>query len=156
MITGLATRMPVTIIMPLFGESNRDSLIRPRSPWKMRPWWWRGRDGGQSRPESADLPDGARGSSASPPNEGVCPGTSPGSHHQAAGQRAEPSSHRRGINMSAKRATWDSNRIELMTCCFHAGLSCSQIAGEIGVTASGVPFSSASSNAFVPGDLPVI
>jgi hypothetical protein len=78
MITGLATRMPVTIIMPLFGESNRDSLIRPRSPWKMRPWWWRGRDGGQSRPESADLPDGARGSPASPPNEGVCPGTSPG------------------------------------------------------------------------------
>src|SRR6266702_4617105 len=59
MITGLATRMPVTIIMPLFGESNRDSLIRPRAPWKMRPWWWRGRDGGQSRPESADLPDGA-------------------------------------------------------------------------------------------------
>ncbi len=78
MITGLATRMPVTIIMPLFGESNRDSLIRPRAPWKMRPWWWRGRDGGQSRPESADLPDGARGSPASPPNEGVCPGTIPG------------------------------------------------------------------------------
>jgi len=60
------------------------------------------------------------------------------SHHQAAGQRAEPSSHRRGINMSAKRATWDSNRIELMTCCFHAGLSCGQIAGEIGVTRNAV------------------
>ena len=60
------------------------------------------------------------------------------SHHQAVGQRAEPSSHRRGINMSAKRATWNSNRIELMTCCFHAGLSCSQIAGEIGVTRNAV------------------
>jgi len=40
--------------------------------------------------------------------------------------------------MSAKRATWNSNRIELMTCCFHAGLSCSQIAGEIGVTRNAV------------------
>jgi GcrA cell cycle regulator len=40
--------------------------------------------------------------------------------------------------MSAKRATWDSNRIELMTRCFHAGLSCSQIAGEIGVTRNAV------------------
>src|SRR5438046_8310596 len=60
------------------------------------------------------------------------------SHHQAVGQRAEPSSHRRGINMSAKRATWNSNRIELMTCCFHAGLSCSQITGEIGLTRNAV------------------
>jgi GcrA cell cycle regulator len=40
--------------------------------------------------------------------------------------------------MSAKRATWDSNRIELMTRCFQAGLSCSQIAGEIGVTRNAV------------------
>ena len=40
--------------------------------------------------------------------------------------------------MSAKRATWDSNRIELLMRCFHAGLSSSQIAGEIGVTRNAV------------------
>ena len=40
--------------------------------------------------------------------------------------------------MSAKRATWDSERIEQMTHYFHAGLSCSQIASEIGVTRNAV------------------
>jgi len=40
--------------------------------------------------------------------------------------------------MSAKRATWDSERIEQMKRGFHAGLSCSQIAGEIGVTRNAV------------------
>jgi GcrA cell cycle regulator len=40
--------------------------------------------------------------------------------------------------MSAKRATWDSERIEAMTRCFHDVLSCSQIAGEIGVTRNAV------------------
>jgi GcrA cell cycle regulator len=40
--------------------------------------------------------------------------------------------------MSAKRATWSSELIEQMTRCFHAGLSCSQIAGEIGVTRNAV------------------
>lgn len=40
--------------------------------------------------------------------------------------------------MSAKRATWSSDLIEQMTRCFHAGLSCSQIAGEIGVTRNAV------------------
>jgi GcrA cell cycle regulator len=41
-------------------------------------------------------------------------------------------------NMSAKRATWDSERIDQMTRYFHAGLSCSQIASEIGVTRNAV------------------
>jgi GcrA cell cycle regulator len=60
---------------------------------------------------------------------GRVPYATPGrSHHQAAG----------GIGMSAKHATWDANRIELMMRCFHAGLSCSQIAGEIGVTRNAV------------------
>ncbi len=40
--------------------------------------------------------------------------------------------------MCAKRATWDSNRIELLTRCFHAGMSCSQIAAEIDVTRNAV------------------
>jgi GcrA cell cycle regulator len=40
--------------------------------------------------------------------------------------------------MSAKRATWSSELIEEMTRHFHAGLSCSQIAGEIGVTRNAV------------------
>ena len=40
--------------------------------------------------------------------------------------------------MSAKRATWSSELIEQMTRHFHAGLSCSQIAGEIGVTRNAV------------------
>jgi len=40
--------------------------------------------------------------------------------------------------MTAKRATWSSELIEQMTRCFHAGLSCSQIAGEIGVTRNAV------------------
>jgi GcrA cell cycle regulator len=40
--------------------------------------------------------------------------------------------------MSAKRATWDLELTEQMKRCFHAGLSCSQIAGEIGVTRNAV------------------
>ncbi len=40
--------------------------------------------------------------------------------------------------MSANRATWSSERIELLKRCFHAGLSCSQIAREIGVTRNAV------------------
>ncbi len=40
--------------------------------------------------------------------------------------------------MSAKRATWSSERIEQMKRCFQAGLSCSQIAGEIGVSRNAV------------------
>jgi GcrA cell cycle regulator len=40
--------------------------------------------------------------------------------------------------MSAKRATWSSERIELMQRCFQAGLSCSQIAHEIGVSRNAV------------------
>jgi GcrA cell cycle regulator len=40
--------------------------------------------------------------------------------------------------MSATRSTWDSERVEQMTRGFHAGLTCSQIAREIGVTRNAV------------------
>ena len=40
--------------------------------------------------------------------------------------------------MSAPRSNWSSERIELLNRCFHAGLSCSQIALEIGVTRNAV------------------
>jgi GcrA cell cycle regulator len=40
--------------------------------------------------------------------------------------------------MSANCATWNSERIELLKRCFHARLSCSQIAREIGVTRNAV------------------
>ena len=40
--------------------------------------------------------------------------------------------------MSANCATWTSERIELLKRCQHAGLSCSQIAREIGVTRNAV------------------
>jgi GcrA cell cycle regulator len=40
--------------------------------------------------------------------------------------------------MSANGATWTSQRIELLKRCLHAGLSCRQIAHEIGVTRNAV------------------
>jgi len=40
--------------------------------------------------------------------------------------------------MSANCATWSSERIELLKRCLHAGLSCSQIAREVGVTRNAV------------------
>jgi GcrA cell cycle regulator len=40
--------------------------------------------------------------------------------------------------MSANCATWTSERIELLRRCLHAGLSCGQIAREIGVTRNAV------------------
>ena len=40
--------------------------------------------------------------------------------------------------MLASSATWSSERIELLKSHFHAGLSCSQIAREIGVTRNAV------------------
>jgi GcrA cell cycle regulator len=40
--------------------------------------------------------------------------------------------------MSANSATWTSERIELLKRCLHAGLSCGQIAREIGVTRNAV------------------
>ena len=40
--------------------------------------------------------------------------------------------------MSANCATWSSKRVELLKRHFHAGLSCSQIAREIGVTRNAV------------------
>jgi GcrA cell cycle regulator len=40
--------------------------------------------------------------------------------------------------MSANCATWTSERIELVKRCLHAGLSCGQIAREIGVTRNAV------------------
>jgi GcrA cell cycle regulator len=44
----------------------------------------------------------------------------------------------KAINMSANFATWTSERIELLKRYQHAGLSCSQIAREIGVTRNAV------------------
>jgi GcrA cell cycle regulator len=44
----------------------------------------------------------------------------------------------KAINMSANCATWTSERIELLKRCLHAGLSCGQIAREIGVTRNAV------------------
>ena len=40
--------------------------------------------------------------------------------------------------MSTTSATWNLERIELLKRCFHAGLTCSQIANEIGVTRNAV------------------
>jgi GcrA cell cycle regulator len=40
--------------------------------------------------------------------------------------------------MSANPATWSSERIELLKRCFQAGLTCSQIAREMGVTRNAV------------------
>ncbi len=40
--------------------------------------------------------------------------------------------------MSGNCTSWSSERIELLKRCFHAGLSCSQIAREIGVTRNAV------------------
>src|SRR6266540_2947643 len=48
------------------------------------------------------------------------------------------SSHRKAINMSGNCTSWSSERIELLKRCFHAGLSCSQIAREIGITRNAV------------------
>ena len=48
------------------------------------------------------------------------------------------SSYRKAINMSGNCTSWSSERIELLKRCFHAGLSCSQIAREIGVTRNAV------------------
>jgi GcrA cell cycle regulator len=57
-------------------------------------------------------------------------------------QAAKPSwgilPHRKAIDMSANCATWSLERIELLKRCFDAGLSCSQIAREIGVTRNAV------------------
>src|SRR5260370_22461670 len=44
----------------------------------------------------------------------------------------------KAINMSANCATWTSEHIELLKRCLHAGLSCGQIAREIGVTRNAV------------------
>jgi GcrA cell cycle regulator len=44
----------------------------------------------------------------------------------------------KAIPMSANCATWTSERIKLLKRCFHAGLSCGQIAREIGVTRNAV------------------
>src|SRR5213079_3153101 len=48
------------------------------------------------------------------------------------------SSHRKAINMSGNCTSWSSEHIELLKRCFHAGLSCSQIAREIGITRNAV------------------
>jgi hypothetical protein len=65
------------------------------------------------------------------------------SEHHDVGSHSRPSQraiipHTEAINMSANCATWSSERIKLLKRCFHAGLSCSQIAREIGVTPNAV------------------
>ncbi len=63
--------------------------------------------------------------------------------HAGHGVKFQHSSHHGANTMSANRATairatWNSERIELLKRHFNAGLSCSQIAREIGVTRNAV------------------
>jgi GcrA cell cycle regulator len=58
----------------------------------------------------------------------------PGLEHARESNRT----HHEGINMIAHGATWTSERIEQLKGCIGAGLSCSQIAAEIGVTRNAV------------------
>ena len=44
----------------------------------------------------------------------------------------------KAINMTSHAATWTSERVEQLKSCFNAGLSCSQIANEIGVSRNAV------------------
>lgn len=44
----------------------------------------------------------------------------------------------KAINMTSHAATWTSERVEQLKSCFNAGLSCSQIAHEIGVSRNAV------------------
>jgi GcrA cell cycle regulator len=46
--------------------------------------------------------------------------------------------HTKAINMTSHAATWTSERVEQLKSCFNAGLSCSQIAHEIGVSRNAV------------------
>jgi GcrA cell cycle regulator len=48
------------------------------------------------------------------------------------------SSHCKAITMLENRESWSEERVALLKRCFHAGLSCSQIAREIGVTRNAV------------------
>jgi GcrA cell cycle regulator len=57
---------------------------------------------------------------------------------QVGASGVQHSSHRKAINMSANCATWTSERIEQLKRRLHAGLSCRQIAREIGVTRNAV------------------
>src|SRR5262249_56138276 len=58
---------------------------------------------------------------------------------RSAGQERRSMSHiARPANMSANGATWNPERVEQLKRCFHAGLTCSQIAREIGVTRNAV------------------
>src|SRR5262245_59023670 len=63
--------------------------------------------------------------------------------HAGRRRKLQRSSYREANIMSAHRATairetWSSERIELLKSHFNAGLSCSQIAREIGVTRNAV------------------
>src|SRR5262249_15330728 len=57
---------------------------------------------------------------------------------RGAGETSKSQTHLEAINMSTTSATWNLERIELLKRCFHAGLTCSQIANEIGVTRNAV------------------
>ena len=68
----------------------------------------------------------------------ACLPTDACNRHAVAGAKFQLSSHREANKMPANRPTWNSERIELLKRHFNAGLSCSQIAGEIGVTRNAV------------------
>src|SRR5450756_412853 len=51
---------------------------------------------------------------------------------------ARPAGSGRDINMPAKEATWTVERVELLKSRFEAGLSCREIAADIGVSRNAV------------------
>ena len=69
-----------------------------------------------------------------------------GTRHHRPANRLEPSraskagdpSHPKGTNLIAHGATWTAERVEQLKGCIGAGLTCSQIAAEIGVTRNAV------------------
>jgi GcrA cell cycle regulator len=67
-------------------------------------------------------------------DHGLKPPVKPSLEHLREDSRA----HREGANVIAHGATWTSERVEQLKGCFGAGLTCSQIAAEIGVTRNAV------------------
>jgi len=61
-------------------------------------------------------------------------------HHKGSNMIAHPATATSATGTSAARpsATWTSERVEQLKGCINAGLSCSQIAAEIGVTRNAV------------------
>jgi GcrA cell cycle regulator len=57
---------------------------------------------------------------------------------KASREYASDTSSHGTINMPARQSTWTDERVELLKSCFEAGLSCRDIAGEIGVSRNAV------------------